>query len=384
MFKAVSYGHSLVLRSPRPAPCVSAQKGSAGLATIEAMPNEVGSMRRALFTGFAVAAVFAIAPAAAGAGLFSSRGPVIAIVAGELFLGEAEASLGGPGTIRIQSRAKPDVSCDGDFSLSAEAGDVGTLQCSDGATAKFQFKRLSLVRGYGTGSTSRGPMSFTYGLDATESVRYLELPPGKALGLEGTVPVLVALKQPAAASALMTGAPDTAPDVLLSTATAVVIANLRQHRDLQSSSSASIAQLVEATILPLFNFGRMTQLAVATNWRVASPEQKQALTTEFRTLLVRTYSTALASYRNQTIEYLPVRIAPGDAAATVRSTVRQPGAERMTLDYDLEKTAAGWKVYDVRIAGMSLVTTYRSTFAQTVREAGVDGLINALAAKNRG
>jgi phospholipid transport system substrate-binding protein len=343
-------------------------------------------MRRTLLTGFAAAAALAIGTAAMGAGLFSSKGPVIAIVAGELFLGEAEATLGGPGTIRIQSRAKPDLTCDGEFSFSAELGDVGTMRCSDGATAKFQFKRLSLVRGHGIGSTSRGPMSFTYGLDATESVRYLELPPDTVLRSEGKVPVLVALKQADTAGTLRTGAaaPETAPDVLLSTATAVVIANLRQHRNLHTTSSAGIAQLVEATVLPLFNFGRMTQLAVATNWRLASPAQQQALTAEFRTLLVRTYSTALASYREQTIEYQPLRMAAGETVATVRSTMRQPGAERMTLDYDLEKTVAGWKVYDVRIAGMSLVTTYRSTFAQTVRDSGVDGLISALAAKNRG
>jgi len=340
-------------------------------------------MRRVLFTGFAAAAVFAIATAAAGAGLFSSRGPVIAIVAGELFLGEAEASLGGPGTIRIRSRAKPDVSCDGDFTFSAELGDVGKMRCSDGATATFQFKRLSLVRGYGTGSTSRGPMSFTYGLDATESVRYLELPPDKTLRLEGKVPVLVALKPPGPAGPALTDSIATAPDVLLSTATAVVIANLRQHSNLQTSSSANIAALVDSTVLPLFSFRHMTQLAVASNWRLASAAQQNALVAEFRTLLVRTYSTALASYRDQMIEYQPLRMAPGETEVTVKSTMRQPGAERMSIDYDLEKTAAGWKVYDIKIAGMSLVTTYRSTFAQTVREGGVDGLINVLAAKNR-
>lgn len=344
-------------------------------------------MRRMFFTGLAATAALALGAGTAGAGLFSTTGPVIAIVAGELFLGEAEASLGGPGTIRIRSRAKPDVSCDGDFTFNAELGDVGKMRCSDGATATFQFKRLSLVRGYGTGNTSRGPMSFTYGLEATESVRYLELPPDKALRLEGKVPVLVALKPPEPAASQRNGpvttVPETAPDVLLSTATAVVIANLRQHRNLQTSSSANIAALVESTVLPLFSFRHMTQLAVASNWRLASAEQQNALIAEFRTLLVRTYSTALASYRDQIIEYQPLRMAPGETEVTVRSTMRQPGAERMTIDYDLENTAAGWKVYDIKIAGMSLVTTYRSTFAQTVREGGVDGLINVLAAKNR-
>lgn len=344
-------------------------------------------MHRMLRTGLAATAALALGASVAGAAIFSTTGPVIAIIAGELFLGEAEGELGGTGTIRIQSSPKATVACEGHFTFSAEHGDVGKMLCSDGVTATIQFKRLSLVRGYGTGSTSRGPMSFTYGLDATESVRYLALPPDKTLKLDGKLPVLVALKQPVPAGSSSGGAlasaPDTAPDVLLSTATAVVIANLRQHKNLRTTSAANIAALVEGTILPLFNFRRMTQLAVASNWRVASPGQQDALVGEFRTLLVRTYSTALASYREQTIEYQPLRMAPGDTEVMVKSTVRQPGAERMTIDYDLEKTAAGWKVFDIKIAGMSLVTTYRSNFAQTVREGGVDGLINALSAKNR-
>ncbi len=91
----------------------------------------------------------------------------------------------------------------------------------------------------------------------------------------------------------------------------------------------------------------------------------------------------LANYRDQAIEYKPLRIAPGETEVTVKSTVKQPGAERMTIDYDMEKTTAGWKVYDIKIAGISLITTYRSTFAQTIRDGGVDGLIKSLSAKNR-
>ena len=344
-------------------------------------------MRRMLLTGLAAIAALAVGAGTAGAGLLSTTGPVIAILAGELFLGEAEGNLGGSGTIRIQSSARANVTCDGQFTFSAELGDVGKMRCSDGTTATIQFKRLSLVRGYGTGSTSRGPMSFTYGLDATESVRYLELPPDKTLRLEGKVPVLVALKPPGPAASQLNGpvttVPETAPDVLLSTATAVVIANLRQHQSLETSSPANIAALVEAAILPLFDFRRMTQLAVATNWRLSSSVQQNALVAEFKALLVRTYSVALATYRDQSIEYQPARMAAGDTEAMVRSTIRQPGTERVTIDYDLKKSAAGWKVYDIKIAGISLVTTYRSNFAQTVREGGVDGLIKALSAKNR-
>ncbi|MEK6245692.1 MAG: ABC transporter substrate-binding protein [Pseudomonadota bacterium] len=177
--------------------------------------------------------------------------------------------------------------------------------------------------------------------------------------------------------------PETAPDALLSAATLTLTANLRQDTSLQANSPGKIAELVEATILPLFNFRHMTQRAVAPNWRLASPEQQNALIAEFRTLLVRTYSVALANYRDQAIEYKPLRLAPGETDVTVKSTVKQPGAERMTIDYDMEKTPAGWKVYDIKVAGISLITTYRSTFAQIAREGGVDGLIQSLSAKNR-
>ena len=178
-------------------------------------------------------------------------------------------------------------------------------------------------------------------------------------------------------------APETAPDALLSAATLTVTASLRQDKSLLTNSQERIAELVEVTILPLFNFRHMTQRAVAPNWRLASPEQQNALIAEFKTLLVHTYSTTLANYRDQAIEYKPLRIAPGEIEVTVKSTVKQPGAERMTIDYDMEKTTAGWKIYDIKVAGISLITTYRSTFAQLIRDGGVDGLIKSLSAKNR-
>jgi phospholipid transport system substrate-binding protein len=319
----------------------------------------------------------------AAAGIFSSTGPIIAILAGDLFLGEAEGNLDGSGTLKIQSRAKLDVTCQGQFTSSAELGGAGNMRCSDGATSTFQFQRLSLVRGYGTGSTSRGSMSFTYGLSANESAPYLKLPAGKALRLVGKELVLVDIRQPGPVTGPIGPALEISPDVLLSAATLVVAATLKQDRNLQTNSPAKISELVESTILPLFNFRHMTRLAVARNWRLASPEQQNAIIAEFRTLLVRTYSTALANYRDQAIEYRPLRMTPGETEVTVKSTVKQPGAERMTLDYDMEKTTAGWKVYDIKIGGISLITTYRSTFAQTIRSGGVDGLIQSLAAKNR-
>ena len=178
-------------------------------------------------------------------------------------------------------------------------------------------------------------------------------------------------------------APEAAPDAMLNAATLEVIDSLKQDTNFQTDSLGKIAELVESTMLPLFNFRHMTRLAMARDWRLASPEQQNALIAEFRTLLLRTYSSALADYRDQAIEYKPLRIAPGVTVATVKSTVKQPGAERMGIDYDMEKTAAGWKVYDIKIGGISLITTYRSTFAQSIRDGGVDGLIKSLSAGNR-
>jgi phospholipid transport system substrate-binding protein len=178
-------------------------------------------------------------------------------------------------------------------------------------------------------------------------------------------------------------AQDLAPDALLSSITTEVIAIIKQDAAIQAGNTAKVADLVETRILPHFNFTRMTQIAVARNWRSASPEQQLALTTEFKTLLVRTYSSALSSYRDQVIEYRPLRAAPDATEVKVRSDVRQSGRERLSLDYDMEKTPAGWKVYDIQIAGISLVTTYRETFASRVRDGGIEGLIKSLSDKNR-
>jgi phospholipid transport system substrate-binding protein len=167
----------------------------------------------------------------------------------------------------------------------------------------------------------------------------------------------------------------------MKTDTEEVIVILKQ--DLASGERTDVGRLVEEKILPLFDFERMTSLAVARNWRGASPGQQGALVAEFRTLLVRTYSRALSTYRDQQIEYKPLRAAAGDTDVLVRSLVRRPGVETLTIDYDMEDTPAGWKVYDVKVGGVSLVITYRESFAAAVRDGGVDGLIKLLADKNR-
>jgi phospholipid transport system substrate-binding protein len=171
------------------------------------------------------------------------------------------------------------------------------------------------------------------------------------------------------------------PDVLMSGVTTEVIAILK--RDAAAGEPTDVVRLVETKILPLFDFQHMTRIAVARNWRLASPAQQAALVAHFRTLLVRTYSSALSTYRDEDIEYKPLRFGPGETDVLVRSAVRRRGAETLTLDYDMESTDAGWKVYDVKIAGVSLVLTYRETFAAAVRAGGIDGLIELLSDKNR-
>jgi len=176
---------------------------------------------------------------------------------------------------------------------------------------------------------------------------------------------------------------ESAPEKLVRTVAAEVLGTIKSDKDIQGGDSKKLIALVEEKILPHFNFTRMTALAMGINWRKATPEQKTQLTEQFRTLLVRTYSTALTKYRDQTIEYRPTRANPGDTDVTVRSLIRQPGAEPVTIDYSMEKNSETWKVYDITVAGISLVTTYRDAFAQEVRSGGIDGLIKRLAEKNR-
>lgn len=175
--------------------------------------------------------------------------------------------------------------------------------------------------------------------------------------------------------------PGMAPDVLVKSVSAEVIAVLK--RDQAAGRSTDVAQLVATKILPLFDFQRMTSMAVARNWRTASPEQQSALVDEFRMLLVRTYSASLSSYRDEVIDYRPLRGAVGAEEAVVRSSVKRAGNETLTIDYDMANGPSGWKVYDVKVAGVSLVITYRGSFAAVVRDAGIDGLIKTLADKNR-
>jgi phospholipid transport system substrate-binding protein len=193
--------------------------------------------------------------------------------------------------------------------------------------------------------------------------------------------LLLALALPAATAQQLLAPGPARPDALMQAITDEVTATLR--RDLAASQPTDIARLIETRIVPVFDFYRMTSIAVAQNWRLASAEQQAALVVQFRTLLVRTYSSALENYRDQEISYRPLRAAAGDTEVLVRSFVRRPGTEALSIDYEMVDGIAGWKVYDVKVAGVSLVVTYRESFAAAVREGGIDGLIKLLSDKNR-
>ena len=172
-----------------------------------------------------------------------------------------------------------------------------------------------------------------------------------------------------------------APDVLMSALTTEVMATLRQDR--AAGRKTDLAHLVEVRIVPVFDFPRMTSLALARNWRLASSDQQSILAAQFQLLLVRTYSQVIAQFRDQAIDYKPLRAAPGENEVTVRSALRRSGVEPLTIDYEMADGAGGWKVFDVKVAGVSLVLAYRDSFAQAVQSGGIDGLIKALEERNR-
>lgn len=185
------------------------------------------------------------------------------------------------------------------------------------------------------------------------------------------------------AAAPLRAAETPGPDALAKSVTEEVLAVLRSDKDIQSGDVRKVVDLVEKKVLPHFNFVRMTRLAVGVNWRQASPEQQKSLVGEFRALLVHTYAATFVAYRNQTIDIRPLRMDPKDTDVVVKSQIQQPGGKPVTVDYRMEKTDAGWKVYDVVVADLSLVQNYRGTFETEVRKGGVDGLIKALVDKNQ-
>jgi len=178
-------------------------------------------------------------------------------------------------------------------------------------------------------------------------------------------------------------AQNTTPDTLIKTISDEVLTIVRQDKAIQSGDAKKAAVLVEVKMLPHVNFTRMTALAVGKDWRAANPAQRQSLIDEFRTLLVRTYAKALTEYRDQTIHFKPMKTQPADTEVIVRTEVRQSGSKPIQIDYELEKQDSGeWKVFDISVAGISLVTNYRNSFSQEISAGGIDGLIGTLRTKN--
>jgi len=173
-----------------------------------------------------------------------------------------------------------------------------------------------------------------------------------------------------------------APDVLIKTTAQDVLAIVKQDKEIQAGNQKKILELVDQKVLPHFDFTRMTQLAAGKNWRAATPVQKQALVTEFRNLLVRTYTKAFTQYSDQTVDVKPLKMAADATEVTVKTSISKPGAQPIQVDYEMKKTAAGWKAYDISIDGASMVMSYRGTFATQVAQSGIDGLIKTLADKN--
>src|SRR5687767_10532632 len=177
-------------------------------------------------------------------------------------------------------------------------------------------------------------------------------------------------------------AQDTPPDVLVKNVTQEVVELITKDKEIRSGNRNKLMQVIEAKVLPHFNFGSMTALAMGQSWSKATPEQKKQLVEQFKTLLVRTYASALAAYSEQKFDFRPLRAKPTDTDVTVNVRVLQPGGQPVTLDYSMEKTGSGWKVYDVMVGGVSLVANYRTEFSKAVRESGIDGLIKTLREKN--
>jgi phospholipid transport system substrate-binding protein len=174
-----------------------------------------------------------------------------------------------------------------------------------------------------------------------------------------------------------------APDKLVKEVANDVLRSLREDPDLRAGSQSKMAELIEKRVAPHFDFDRMTRLAVGRAWREATDEQKKQLIDEFRQLLVRSYSTAYTAYRNIVVEVKPARMQSGDDDVQVKSEIKLPGgAPPVNVDYAMYRNDSDWKVYDVVVDGVSLVTTYRSTFADEIRQSGIDGLIRSLREKN--
>ncbi|MHB1198729.1 MAG: MlaC/ttg2D family ABC transporter substrate-binding protein [Polaromonas sp.] len=177
-------------------------------------------------------------------------------------------------------------------------------------------------------------------------------------------------------------AAEEAPDALIKRVSAEVLDAIKADKAIQSGDLAKVIALVDSKVMPHVDFKRMTASAVGRNWRQATPEQQQRLQEEFKTLLIRTYSGALSQVKDQSLNVKPLRAEAADAEVVVRTEVLGRG-DPIQLDYRMEKTPTGWKIYDLNVLGVWLVGTYRTQFAQEISAKGVDGLIASLVQRNK-
>jgi phospholipid transport system substrate-binding protein len=201
----------------------------------------------------------------------------------------------------------------------------------------------------------------------------------RTLGQLLTATLSLALLAPAS---FVVHAADEAPDALIKRVSTDVLDSIKADKSVQAGDMSKVISLVDSKIMPNVNFTRMTASAVGRNWRQATPEQKSRLQEEFKILLIRTYSGALSQVRDQSLSVKPLRAEPADTEVIVRTEVLGRG-DPIQLDYRMEKTAAGWKIYDLNVLGVWLVETYRTQFAQEISAKGVDGLIASLAQRNK-
>ena len=174
-----------------------------------------------------------------------------------------------------------------------------------------------------------------------------------------------------------------APDELVKSVANDLLAIVREDKALKAGDTSRMAQLLEEKIAPHFDFKRMTRLAVGRSWRQATPEQQEQLVSEFRALLVRSYSNAYSAYNHIVVDVKPLKLQPSDDDVQVKTQIRLPGgAPPISVDYSMVRNSEDWKVYDVTVDGVSMVATYRTTFAEEVNKGGIDGLIKSLAALN--
>lgn len=173
------------------------------------------------------------------------------------------------------------------------------------------------------------------------------------------------------------------PDATVRKVVDEVVGLIKEDKAIRAGDTQRAVEIVEQKVIPFTDMSRMTGLAVGRDWRVASNEQKAALTREFQTLIVRTYSNVLIQYKDEQIVVKPFKGKASDERAIVNTEVRRPGTKPVLIDYELIRKPEGWRVYDVVVADVSLVTNYRDSFSQEIREKGIDGLIASMQAKNK-